>query len=427
MAPVRFALPTVIDPSASAFEPAVAVNALGNVVVCSLRGVGRGSDVWSSGDGGRTFDWRGQPTARSVFPIRLTPGDLGGGDCDLGADRDGRFYLADLWLGSVSVSASEDGGATWSGTPASVLAPPVDRPWVVGGEGGEAFVTAAQLATTGYEQQGLSSPPPGGIWVARTTDGGRTFPQQARATDNEGRIELNGNIARSPDGALYLAFVQKVAKGVLALDVARSTDNGVTWDVVRAAQQSFPPGACSPLKIFPVMATDDAHGVFLAWVLDNPDTGRYDLFFVASPDAGATWRTPFLVTSRDGTRLYPSIVGGSAGRAALAWYEANETLKDAFTTDPPRLQCDWTDAAGDAAWYVRYAVTSNATADSPSFVEGLVQEEPFTRGSIARPYAERFGIAAFPDGSAAVVYPADVAEGPARPVFARQSEGPRLR
>jgi hypothetical protein len=344
---------------------------------------------------------------------------VGGGDCDVAADAGGRLYLADLWVGSVSISSSPDGGKTWMGVPVSVPGA-ADRPWVVGGEKNEVFVTAAQPAL-GSESRGLNSPPVGGLWVARSTDGGLTFPQNVLAVGNENRIGLNGNLARDKDH-LYLFYTKKLGDGKLGIMVAISKDHGLTWEQRVAAEQPFYVRQCfSPLSVFPIVATDGAGGVYLAWSLQNPATKRFDLFMTASRDGGATWTTPVLVTDRPGTRDIPSIAAAGPGRVGLVWYETNQTF--IAQSEEATLVCNRheEDANPPPAWRLHYAYSQNAFDAAPTFSETLVQQEPIHVGPLGGPYWEVLQVRFTPDGRAATAYIADVPAGAARPMFAIQT------
>lgn len=424
-ADIRFGPPVVIDSSKRGFEPAVAVDTLGTIFVCSLRGAPYGTDLWRSRDGGNTFEYLGLEIAPRTPVLRSGSGDVGGGDCDLGIDAGNRVYMADLWAGSASVVASSDGGDTWQGTPVSQLGPNMDRPWVLGGAADEVFVTGAQVATSGFEQHGLNAPAVGGLWVSRSTDGGLTFPQRVLAVSNEDRLQLNGNLATDGEN-LYLLYTKKVGEGTLAVVVAISEDRGLTWRESVAATQSFEPGDCSPLVIFPIIAADPDGGVYAAWVLNNPETRRADLFFVASPDRGEHWHEPTQVTDRPGARGFPWLEAAGQGAVGLVWYETNVTSRTGYTGDATGaagLTCEWLDL-GEAEWFVHYAFTGNAPAASPTFSEALVDARAVHRGQLDRPYAERIDLAFDLQGRAAVVYVADVPEGTARPMFALQVDGP---
>jgi hypothetical protein len=353
--------------------------------------------------------------------VRSKTGDLGGGDCDVTVDEGGRSYLADLWVGGVSISSTSDGGSTWRGVPASIGMTPLDRPWITGGSKDEVFVTAAQPYVR-MEDRGQDTPPLGDIWVARSTDGGLTFSPAVAAASNEARLSLNSNLAR--DGTnLYLMFAKKSSEGKLELVVAISRDSGSTWEQRVAATQGFFAGSCSsPLITFPVVATDGAHGVYLAWALENPATNRSDLFMASSADDGNTWKAPVLVTDHNGTRAFPWIAAQGPGRVGLAWYETNAT----FLTKNDAGTCTW-NAPSDAAWNLHYAFTTNAQAPEPAFHETLVQPKPIHIGQLGQYYAELLQLRYAKTGQAAIAYVADVAQGTARPMIAIEEMQPPAR
>jgi hypothetical protein len=410
----------VIDANRTGSEPSLALAPDGSVFVCSPRGEATGTDLWASRDGGTPFQYVGTPiyasTVRYAPVLRSGSGDVGGGDCDVSIDQGGRLYLSDLWGGGVSVSSSSDRGASWRGVPVSVAGAPFDRPWVLGGEKDEVFVTAAQPLLS-LESRGLNSPPAGGIWVARSTDGGLTFPQSALAASNQDRLGLNGNLARDKDH-VYLFYTKKTGEGRLAIIVTVSSDHGATWTPHVAAEQAFFPGQCfSPLNVFPVVAADGVGGVYLAWTLQNPQTQRIDLFMAASPDSGQTWNKPVLVTDRAGTRDLPWIATDGSGRVGLVWYETNATL---LYKSQDLLVCD-RNTPSDAPWRLHYAFSGDALNATPAFTEALVQPDPVHVGPLGQPYAEVVQVRFTPDGRAATAYVADVPEGKARPMFAIQT------
>src|SRR5882672_7145544 len=159
----------LIDPDHRGSEPSTAIAPDGTIFVCSPVGLGGGTNVWVSVDGGATFHYSGTPLNSSLPVLPFAPvfrsgsGDVGGGDCDVSVDAGDRVYLADLWQGGISVSSSTDRGATWRGVPVSIPVAPLDRPWIVGGKKDEVFLTAAQFQGAGLDDKGLATPPVGGI------------------------------------------------------------------------------------------------------------------------------------------------------------------------------------------------------------------------------------------------------------------------
>jgi BNR repeat protein len=412
----------VVPRDSPGFEPGIAVASTGAFFLCAPNGAGFGTDLWRSLDEGTTFEYLGTPLAPGGPVVRSTTGDLGGGDCDMATDEGDRVYLVDLWGGSSSIVSSNDQGMTWSGAPLSQLRSPMDRPWAVGGLGDEVFVSGAQLQPSGFNNHGLSAPPVGGIWVARSVDGGRTFPQQVLAVENAGRLDLNGNLVVG-GGTLALLYTREVSASRLALMVATSTDRGASWHSTTVAEQDFIPRACFPVMIFPVIAPGGDGALFLAWTLQNPATNRTDLFFASSPD-GQHWNAPRLLADREGTRLYPWISASPTGRVGVVWYESNVTTRYDWVDPlgPDGVQCEFKDA-GDAEWHLHYAWSDDAAAPSANFTESLVQPEILHRGPLGRPYAERIDLDFLPDGRAVVAYVGDVPQGTARLLVAVEAGG----
>ena len=413
---------TVIDPARIGFELGPTIGLDGTIYVCGLRGVGHGTNLWVSWDNGTSFQYVGrdpnaglpmQDQLPSAPVIRSGTGDVGGGDCDMTVDTGGRVYLADLWAGSISISSSTDGGRSWRGVPASILTGFTDRPWIVGGDKDEVFVSGSTF--NAISDAGFSIPI-GGMYVARSTDGGFTFPQTVLAVPNTDRIGVNGNIAWNGE-RLYLPYTKKTGEGKLALMVAVSADRGATWEQRVIAEQSFFPGQCvAPTNLFPVAATDTAGGVYVSWVLTNPDTERSDLFMVASPDEGDTWNAPIMLTDRAGSRAFPWIAVKAPGSVGVTWYE---TSVGVLRQSRGPASCGET-TPEDAEWFLHYASSTDALTAVPTFAETIVQPQPIHLGELDRPYGEVLQMRFAPDGRAVIAYIADVNEGRARPMLAVQ-------
>src|SRR3954451_24015521 len=65
-------------------EPRVKTDALGNIYAAAIQGIPAGTDAWKSADGGKTFEYLGQPDGAQIIAASGGRGvGLGGGDEDL--------------------------------------------------------------------------------------------------------------------------------------------------------------------------------------------------------------------------------------------------------------------------------------------------------------------------------------------------------
>lgn len=409
----------LIDATGPAFELVPAFTPDGTIFVCATSGLGGGNYLWRSLDDAKTFQRLG--TLVDLYGgwgpiVRDDQVDIGGGDCELTADTGGRVYLVGTWLGSVNVMSTKDKGGTWDGTLVTYPSGHADRPFAATGVPDEIFVSAAQLAAVGMEGRNLDMPPVGGIWVARSTDGGKTFPQQSLVVPNAKRLGLNGNLAFGAD-RLHLIYTQKVAEGQLAIVVATSADRGLSWVFTTLAVQRYYPQQCfSPVIVFPIVAADARGGVYATWTLVSPDTRRTDLYFASSPDGGRSWNTPVQLADRAGTRAYPHVAATPQGRVGVVWWETPVTLPR-MESSMDGLYCGG-DTPADAPWSVHYAVAEEAGGAQPGFVETLVQSTPAHKGPVGRPYGEVQTTRFDPQGRAVVPYVADLPDGRTRGLYA---------
>ena len=266
------------------FEPTVTVDRKGRIFVTSS-GAG---ELAVSSDGGETFLLRSPPP----FPPGVISPTMSRGDAIVQTSPSGRLYFSALVLdsggGGVQVAWSDNGGKTWGSNVLVAListSPTVsmvaDRQWIAfGNRPGVVYLSYSQIPT--------------GLWVLRSTDGGATFPQFARAVGVEGRgtIGQAGPVIRGPSGRLYLPhFTQFTAdhadRGLSLVQVATSDDDGKTF-VQRDAFQS--PGQNSAGGGFPVLSVDRAERLSLVWW-----RGEGITLVTTSVDRGKTWTKPVAV------------------------------------------------------------------------------------------------------------------------------------
>jgi photosystem II stability/assembly factor-like uncharacterized protein len=392
---MRFGAPvTAVEPGPQGSqrrggEPSLAIDAKGAFYVNPP-----GTLVKSS-DGGKT--WWNLP-----YPVPYS------GDSQVIVDPDGRLYVADLLGGnfglggpctcSTSVYASTDDGATWTGTSLAGYTPFNDRPWVASVGGGVAYVW--------YNFQPLSSA--NRHLMAKTTDGGKTWVPLPGFEDSGWNSFL---FADQKDGTIYA--VKPTGSGVA---IQASTDGGQSFTSHAVAETGSNPNN-GPVS----GATDDAGAVYVAW--SNEESGRWSVRMASSSDKGATWSQPAVVSTMNGTQIFPWIAAGADGKVVVAWYGADQDGDE--NTLPASTQ-----------WHVYAAQSLDARASNPTFSTVLVSPEPIHAGAICtngsactgnRGLLDFFMVQITPDGRAAVAYAQDRSTQTASTMFALQDSGPRLR
>lgn len=124
---------------------------------------------------------------------------------------------------SAALDWSADGGATWKGT-ALPLPRGLDRPYAPDaafGPDGTLYVTYVNLQGTGNV--------PDNLWMARSSDGGRTLSAPVRVA---GKLAFQARVAVGPEETVHVTWLQGREVGLLALGgppspvVASRSDNG---------------------------------------------------------------------------------------------------------------------------------------------------------------------------------------------------------
>lgn len=409
-APLQFGDPVLVDADRHTGEPSIALTPDGTIYIAAPTGAQEA--LWRSTDGGLTFTFvpihgaRGDPGA--AYPI-------GGGDSDVVVAGDNTIYFADQQGGSgETVSASHDGGATWMTTPLAAGPPavpgagslPLPVPVPIGLPGvptGAAYAADRQWLVTDGEQtvwMGFNSNQ--GATVVKSIDGGRTFPVRVFV---DGDNCFRGNLARSPDGTLYLAGCNENGPGV-----GVSTDGGMSFTYKQVAQRDGETDTSFlfAAHIFVVATTDAANNVYIIWsdeAQEPGDTGApatgargLNVWLASSSDQGATWSAPKKVNSMNGTFVQPWATGGAAGQVAVAYYGTK------FEGNPERVMGEW---------YPILAQTDDALAAAPVWREAAISQEFVQYGPVcmrgsacggARNLLDFFQIQADKDGMIHVAY-----------------------
>ena len=241
-------------------EPRVVHDAVGNLYAAATQGVPAGSDMWASKDGGSTWTYLGEPdgAAAANMLTGVNGAGLGGGDEDLIALPNGQVVMTSLWLGSNTTCVSPNGGTTWACNPNGSTVPDDDRQWLANYGNNIVYITSKNLGTV---QAG-----PDTVYVAKSTDGGVTFPYVSLVTTPDLGIQPGdeGNIITDRNGNVYLVFFDTTGK---ILYMAKSTDGGSTWTIkqVYAAPPCTPTLCISLVHVFPAIAADSANNLYIVF------------------------------------------------------------------------------------------------------------------------------------------------------------------
>jgi len=401
--PVLMSGPNGLALGVQDLEPRSAYDTSGNIYVAAIQGVPAGTDVWKSTDGGLSFKYLGQPDggqAASALAGR-TPG-AGGGDEDIAIGTAERIYVASLWLGSVTMCSSNNGGAAWLVNPLSTTVPLDDRQWIAPYKDNIVYLTFKQL---GVLLAGTES-----IFVLKSFDGGLTFPQITEATlpqfgvqpDDQGNIAVDQN-----NGNVYTVFIGHPGNSVY---IARSEDGGKSFDDLLVHQG---PAGESYQNVFPIIAIDVGGNLHVVY------SNGTNIYLTSSSDYGKDWTLPVRVNNgiETKTALSPWIDAGDAGKVDIMWWATNSS-----------------DNLSDSAeWKVYFAQTKDAFAKNPVILEnaatGIFHTGPICVNgtgcaSGTRNLAEYASTTVYRDGNAMIVYPDDKNTTNPLTYFIKQTGGP---
>ena len=296
-----------------------------------------------------------------------------------------RVFSNQLYLACSYLSYSDDGGATWISNPAACGVPVNDHQKVATGP----YVEGSPLAPVGgvnpvypnvvyYAYNAIA-----GSRVAISVDGGLTFPYTGLANppvpvdegDSECAAGLHGHITAGPDGVVYIPNRSSCSGpdgvGQSGPVVARSFDNGLTWDQVLV----HPDIGTSDHDKNPEVAIDVNNTLYITWPgADNR------LYYAWSGDHGSTWSPAYLVTPQLGTATMPVIQAGDPGRIAMAYYAVEDpaTVRgDEGRIQPPDLTNE------TARWNLYVTFSLNALDDLPTWTTWSLTDDPIQIGPIS--------------------------------------------
>jgi len=392
-----------------AAEPAIRADAAGRFFGSSENGLGGGTVAFRSTDNGSHYTTLVSPNG--VSQANNTGFAPGGGDTDLAVAPDKNaagfynVYVSSLSLANVDVSTSTDGGATWSLNPVTTPETIDDREWIAADTNNKVCIS--------YHDA------PQGITVGCSPNAGVAFTQFASALDANHAFQISeneiGNLAIDP--ASHIIY-QTYSAITTAAETACAPQLGVSA------------GTCNYHGVYMGVSTDGGLTFtdYPVYINPNADVGYghqfvnvsidragnvysvysddHHVYYSFSTDHGKTWSGPYLITTTNGTQIFPWSSAGDAGKLDVVYYQT--PYYDGINTPD--------NYPNTAAWTVGFAQNLNALtpgsswarqAASPTNHFGGVCESGVTcTGN--RDLFDDFGVAASPTtGLASIIYSDD--------------------
>ena len=338
-----------------AAEPAIRADAAGTFYVGSELGVGSGTLAWKSTDGGLHYTALTSPNQLSQAAGGIGPG---GGDVDLAtapnANANGihNLYVASLSLANVTVTTSQDGGATWSKNVTSATIPGDDREWIAADQATKVCVSYHDIVTFNID-------------VNCSFDAGASFTQFGTAIDAAHAYLLNdnstGNLAIDPrNHVIYQvfsgiadAFEAAVPSSFHAVYIAVSLDGGNTFS--DRTVYVNPNTSASYGHQFVNVSVDRAGTVYVVY------TDNHNVYYSFSTDNAETFTGPIQVNQApsSATAIMPWSVACDPGQLNIVWY--GTSFYDGVTVPD--------NYPASAGWYVFFAQNKNAAAPGSVFTQ----------------------------------------------------------
>ena len=334
---VTFDEPRFIDPNRAGGEPVSVIAQDGSINVSAHAGTthvykdpeaaaGAGDFAigyynqtlnWRSTDGGKTWSYVGIAGLHEG-PHSLT--STGFSDPDYAMDQAGNIYNVEIDLANVAVFKSNDDGQSYlTANPEAWFG---DRPWLTALEEDEVFLYV------NLPRALLKSVDGGLTWVPvqSSTGGGSSSqspPINAKALPDP--LDPDNGLIGPQGGRRFAIGVEN------DVDVDNPGVPSVAW-------QSYETGPLGPsTQFFSSIAADKAGNVYLGGAggysggSDVTPNGRVTFAYFERA-TGAINESQIEVPTPDGDALWPWVVAGDDGRAALVWYQNLAGRPDEFYT-----------------------------------------------------------------------------------------------
>ena len=427
-APMRLSV-VKVAPKDGGGEPSIASGPEGNLYVSYPSN--SGMSFFRSFNGGSSWNAGGIPQS-------------GSGDTSLNVDTSGAVYEGNLNGGEVPLQAdvfkSFDFGKTWpqratsaDGMDASSQPFLVDREWT------DAFIPPGKTTNQAQVYLQYHDFGPSQVWVASSSDGGKTFgpPADVAAASPQSEAYTFCNsipggvkvVQSGPHaGRVYAAWltgdpVTNPATGcnITQMDtfhtiwIGWSDDQGQTWTSQLIYDGGFGHDASA---LFSDLTLDDQGNPYVAFADNIGD--EWDMWVMSSFDGGKTWNgksdgtgKPYKVNSDTGTHFFPAIAVGDPGKVDVAWI-GTPTKIDTLPYGKPSPG-----GGAGASWYTFTAQSLDENTGTPHWTQTKVTPEPIHVGDVCTlgifcvfPNSDRdlldfIDIAVDPQGAAHVAFTQD--------------------
>ena len=189
-------------------------------------------------------------------------------------------------------------------------------------------------------------------WIARSTDGGRTWTSRTRVDMGEACPCCRTALATGRDGALYMAWRHVFPGSVRDIVVARSADHGASWsEPARVNADNWVFDACPHAG--PALAVDSAGTLHVAWWTGKE--GAAGVYYSSSADGARTFSpaVPLGVASHS-RPAHVQLGVASRGRVVVAWDDGTRAVPQVILRQSSDAGAHWAapiplSAAGRAA------------------------------------------------------------------------------
>jgi hypothetical protein len=384
-----------VDPAGTSVQPNLALGDDGTIWLSSST-IGQTQFVRRSSDDGRSF--------RAAAPTGVGPQ----GDTTIAMGDGGTVYAAAEDSGSgIGLALSTDGGATWTSTRFLVRGTLDGRPSLAVDRGATSSpADDTVFLVVHYSGGAYLYSSPGGALVFTNAAGG-----QAIGTGPCGALVFD-RVLRN----LYLPCATGARVGAIRGHVPLGQSVGL---IFRTFVTPLSPARGSVAALLPVVTVDAAGTVYAVWV----DQNDHNVYYAASPDAGASWRGPVRVNGNESrSTALPVAVAGAPGMLAIAWLGADSSRggggMPAFAAHPVQ--------ATAFRWYGYEALVTGAASSSQSIVQQRFTVKPIHFGRVIdRSLGDYLAVAIGPDGGLVFAYDDTTSQHHAAHVFVtRQLAGP---